>query len=271
MNGNGRRGAAAHMTLHRREFDVVVYGASGFTGRLIASYLAGRCSFLRVGLAGRCADRLREARDGAAAASGRIDWDPALLVAGAGDDAALRGLAARTNVVLSAAGPFSLFGTPLVRACVREQTDYVDINGEVPWVRSVIERFDHVAAERGTLVVPNCGCSAFHRPSRTAHPAHCCLQGTSTPAGRRFPVGKPRRDSLPAWCQKDCAGGLYPAARPHNCCGVCVRRMLTPGTRTSARTRARLLALSRAPHTYTRPSARCEGCSELAMLSLIHI
>jgi hypothetical protein len=121
-----------------RDLDVVIYGATGFTGRLVAAYLAARSrplphrSPLRIGLAGRCADRLHNVRAEAAATSGHANWDPPLLVAASDDEAALHELAAKTRVVLSAAGPFTLCGTPLVRACVDECTDYVDINGEPP-------------------------------------------------------------------------------------------------------------------------------------------
>eukprot|EP00966_Prymnesium_polylepis_P280299 6476678-Prymnesium_polylepis.1 len=66
-------------------------------------------------------------------------------------------MAARSQVVLSTAGPFSVCGTPLVRACVRERTDYVDINGEVPWMRRLVDEFDEEANRAGVHVVPSCG------------------------------------------------------------------------------------------------------------------
>ena len=140
-----------------RDLDVVLYGASGFTGRLVARWLAAHPG-ARVGLAGRSAERLREARDEVAAAAS-ASWDPPLIACDAADEAALRALAERTRVVVSTAGPFSLCGTPLVGACAAAGTDYLDINGEVPWVREVVERYDAAAAERGTLIVPNCGCA----------------------------------------------------------------------------------------------------------------
>ena len=122
-----------------RDLDVVVYGATGFTGRLVAAYLAARVKSLssstqalRVGLAGRCSKQLCDVRDAAAATSGHTACDPPLVVAAADDTAALNRLVGRARVVLSTAGPFSVCGTPLVRACVQEGTDYLDINGEVP-------------------------------------------------------------------------------------------------------------------------------------------
>ena len=140
-----------------RELDVVLYGASGFTGRLIAHYLARNGVGSRVGLAGRSRDKLDAVREEVAAHAPA--WDPPLLVCDAFDDEGLRALAARTRVVISAAGPYTACGTPLVAACVAASTDYVDINGETPWVADVIRRFDAEAIERGALIVPNCGYS----------------------------------------------------------------------------------------------------------------
>ena len=147
---------ASQISMRARELDVVVYGATGFTGRLIASYLARRGGGLRVGLAGRSFERLSGVRTEAEVGSAP-GWDPPLLAAAADDADALAALAARTRVIISAAGPFTECGTTLVGACVRAGTDYVDINGEVPWVRGVIDAFDEAAASSGTFVVPCCG------------------------------------------------------------------------------------------------------------------
>ena len=134
----------------RRDLDVIVYGATGFTGRLVAHYLCTR-GVGRIGLAGRSPERLRSV----AAEIG----SPQVFVAEADDQTALTALAARTRVVLSTAGPYTLCGTPLVAACVAAGTDYVDINGEVPWVRSLIDRFDGEAARADVRIVPSCGYS----------------------------------------------------------------------------------------------------------------
>ena len=84
------------------------------------------------------------------------------------DREALIALASRARVVLSTAGPYSICGTPLVSACVASGTDYVDINGEVPWVREMIHSFDAAAMENGTILVPNCGCAhKFDAPRHT--------------------------------------------------------------------------------------------------------
>ena len=142
-------------TGHARDLSVVLYGASGFTGRLVAHYLAARGGTGRIGLAGRCRQKL----EAVAAETARAGWEPDVLVAEADDHAALSGLAARTRVVLSTAGPYALCGTPLVAACLAAGTDYVDINGEVPWMRSLVDRFDAEAARADVRIVPSCGYS----------------------------------------------------------------------------------------------------------------
>ena len=159
-----------------RELDIVVYGASGFTGRLVARHLA-RHGGVRVGLAGRSLARLREARDEiAAATSTASSFDPPLIAADASDEALLA-MAARTRVLVSTAGPYSICGTPVVGACAAAATDYLDINGETPWVREVVSRFDEAAALRGTYLIPNCGFNTlpdlgtYHAVSRLGVPA----------------------------------------------------------------------------------------------------
>lgn len=134
-----------------RPFDVVLYGASGFVGRQTAACFAQRAGGLRWALAGRTAERLQAVRQASGAAGAGV------VLADAGDAAALDRLAARTRVVLSAAGPFARHGSELVAACVRHGTHYVDITGETPWVRDMIERHHEATARQGTRIVPGCG------------------------------------------------------------------------------------------------------------------
>ena len=149
------RPAMAFARCGARDLSVVLYGASGFTGRLVAHYLAARGGTGRIGLAGRCRQKL----EAVAAETARAGWEPDVLVAEADDHAALSALAARTRVVLSTAGPYALCGTPLVAACLAAGTDYVDINGEVPWMRGLVDRFDADAARADVRIVPSCGYS----------------------------------------------------------------------------------------------------------------
>ncbi len=134
--------------MRQRAYDVVLYGASGFVGRQTVAYFAQHAGRLRWALAGRNAAKLEDVRGNAEAG---------LIVADAGDDDALAKLAAQSKVVASTAGPFALYGSALVAACVAQGTHYCDITGETPWVRGLIERHHAQAAADGTRIVPCCG------------------------------------------------------------------------------------------------------------------
>jgi len=137
--------------LRTRPYDVILYGATGFVGRQTARYFATHAPGLRWAVAGRSAAKLEALHAEFAAPS------PGIVVADAGDAAALDALAAQARVVLSTAGPFARFGSELVAACVRHGTHYVDITGETPWVRQMIDRHHDAAASSGTRIVPGCG------------------------------------------------------------------------------------------------------------------
>ncbi len=137
-----------------REFDVVVYGASGFTGQLVAEYMHERYpqGEIRWALGGRNADKLAEV-----AAQSGLPADTPVVVADTGDSAALDAMAARTNVILTTVGPYQLYGTALVEACVKAGTDYVDLCGEPNWMRAMIDRFESQAKQSGARIVFSCG------------------------------------------------------------------------------------------------------------------
>ncbi|NKS65062.1 enoyl-ACP reductase [Rhodococcus hoagii] len=137
-----------------RTLDVVVYGATGFVGRLVAEYLARSApGGTRIGLAGRSIDRLERVRAelGPAAA----DWP--LLRADAKDEQSLRDLAAATHVVATTVGPYAKYGLPLVAACAEAGTDYVDLTGETPFARESIDLFHDKAVASGARIVHSCG------------------------------------------------------------------------------------------------------------------
>ncbi|RBY90324.1 enoyl-ACP reductase [Blastococcus sp. TBT05-19] len=137
-----------------RTHDLVVYGATGFVGRLLADYLAGSApDGLRIALAGRSRSRLEEVRAGLPAAA--RDW--ALVEADSGDAASLRALAESTRVLATTVGPYARYGLPVVEACARAGTHYADLTGEVLFVRDAIERCDAVARETGARIVHACG------------------------------------------------------------------------------------------------------------------
>lgn len=136
--------------MNPREFDLVLYGASGFTGRQAVAYLARHARGLRWAMAGRDPAKLEAVREQAGAKA-------EVLVADGSDQSALDAVAARTRVLASTAGPFALYGGALVDACVRHRTHYADITGETPWVRDLIDRHHLRAAAEGTRVIPCCG------------------------------------------------------------------------------------------------------------------
>jgi short subunit dehydrogenase-like uncharacterized protein len=137
-----------------RELDLVVYGASGFVGRLLAAHLAEHApEGTRIGLAGRTRARVEEVRDGLGAAA--AGWP--VLTADSSDTAALDELAGQTRVLATTVGPYARYGLPVVEACARAGTHYADLTGEVLFVRDAIERTDAVAKETGARIVHSCG------------------------------------------------------------------------------------------------------------------
>ncbi|RYD44922.1 MAG: saccharopine dehydrogenase [Sphingomonadales bacterium] len=139
-----------------REFDIIVYGATGFTGRLVAEYLsahyAGRKDAPKWAMAGRSADKLVEVRDLIGAPK-----DTPLVIADASDPASLDMMAARAKVVLTTVGPYQLYGSPLVAACVKAGTDYADLCGEPGWMRDMIDAHEDAAKASGARITFSCG------------------------------------------------------------------------------------------------------------------
>lgn len=131
-------------------YDVVVWGATGFTGALVAETLA-RCADpgLTWAIAGRNADKL--------AALARRVGNPPVLLGDAADQAQMRALARQAKVVCTTVGPYAQYGEPLVDACVEEGTHYCDLTGEPQFVRRMIDRHHARAQERGLRIVHCCG------------------------------------------------------------------------------------------------------------------
>jgi short subunit dehydrogenase-like uncharacterized protein len=137
-----------------RDLDVVLFGATGFVGKLTAEYLAGAApDEARIGLAGRSEEKLKRVRDdlGARAA----DWP--LIVADSKDAATLAELAGRTTAVATTVGPYRRYGIALVEACAAAGTHYADLTGETLFMRETIERFDAPAEASGARIVHTCG------------------------------------------------------------------------------------------------------------------
>lgn len=134
-----------------REFEVIVYGASGFTGRLVAEYLA-KLGGVAWAMAGRDEAKLRGVRDGIAGAG-----EVPIIRADASDPESLIAMARRAKVVLTTVGPYQLYGEPLITACIAAGADYVDLCGEPAWMAQMIERHQAAAAQAGSRIVFSCG------------------------------------------------------------------------------------------------------------------
>ena len=139
-----------------RPFDIIVQGATGFTGTLVAEYLLrqyGTDGNLRWALAGRSEEKLQEVRAGL----GSEASDLTLIVADSFDKVALQKLASQTRVVLTTVGPYALFGSDLVEACVNAGTHYCDLAGEVQWIRKMVDTHQERAQQTGAKIVHCCG------------------------------------------------------------------------------------------------------------------
>lgn len=138
-----------------REFDIVVYGATGFTGRLIAEHLLqhyGANGDVRWAMAGRSAAKLADVR----AEIGAPETLP-LIVADADDAASLDAMVERTRAVVTTVGPYQLYGEPLVAACVAAGTDYLDLSGEPLWMAAMIRKYGDAATASGARILFSCG------------------------------------------------------------------------------------------------------------------
>lgn len=138
-----------------REFDVIVYGATGYTGRLVADYLArtyGVGGDVKWAMAGRSADKLAAVRDEIGAPA-----DTPLVVADATDADSLAAMAGRAGCIATTVGPYQLYGEPVVAACADAGTDYVDLCGEPAWMHEMIGKYEGKAQASGARIVFSCG------------------------------------------------------------------------------------------------------------------
>lgn len=143
-----------------REFEIVLFGATGFTGRLVAECLIerhGAGADLRWALAGRSQAKLERVRRELLAGTGIAEDALPILVADGDDAPALDGLARRTKVVCTTVGPYAKHGSKLVAACVRNGTHACDLTGEVPWMRRMIDAHSVEAEASGARIVHTCG------------------------------------------------------------------------------------------------------------------
>ncbi|MEE4192794.1 MAG: saccharopine dehydrogenase NADP-binding domain-containing protein [Halieaceae bacterium] len=145
----------SNLVSEAREFGIVVYGATGYTGRLVCEYLNeqyGVGGDINWAMAGRSQAKLEQVRD-----EMDIPADVPLVVADAADKASVDAMVARASVVITTVGPYQLYGSDLVRACAEAGTDYVDLCGEPTWMAEMIEAHAETAKQSGARIVFSCG------------------------------------------------------------------------------------------------------------------
>ena len=136
----------------QKEFDLVIYGATGFTGRLAAQYMmtAGKCDTLRIAIAGRDTNKLLAVQQA-------CEIKPTILIADSSQPDTIETMVQKTRVVLSFAGPYSLYGEPVIAACAKWGVDYLDITGETPFIHTMIQRYQEQAVATGARLIPFSG------------------------------------------------------------------------------------------------------------------
>ncbi|BBX01689.1 enoyl-ACP reductase [Mycolicibacterium moriokaense] len=137
----------------QREFDIVLYGATGFVGKLTAEYLAKAGGDARIALAGRSHDKVLAVRE----SLGEKAQSWPIIAADASQPSTLDAMAARAQVVVTTVGPYARYGLPLVAACAAAGTDYADLTGETLFIRDSIDQYHKQAADTGARIVHSCG------------------------------------------------------------------------------------------------------------------
>ncbi|MBE2219957.1 MAG: saccharopine dehydrogenase NADP-binding domain-containing protein [Anaerolineae bacterium] len=133
-------------------FDIVLWGATGFTGQLVAEYLAQNVGdSVRWAIAGRNQEKLEKLRESLAIPNLPI------LIGDSHDQQSMDAIVAQTRVVCSTVGPYTLYGTPLVAACAAQGVDYCDLTGETLWMRQIIDTYQAQAEQSGARIVHCCG------------------------------------------------------------------------------------------------------------------
>ena len=135
------------------EFDVIIYGATGFTGRLVAEYMENQYGrAVNWAMAGRSAEKLAAVRDEIGASA-----DTPLVVADANDPQSVRDMVSRGKVICTTVGPYQLYGNDIVAQCAKSGTDYVDLCGEPGWMHEKINELSDTARASGSRIVFSCG------------------------------------------------------------------------------------------------------------------
>ena len=136
-----------------KQFDIIIWGASSFTGKLVTEYIFNKygSSKIKWAIAGRNLDKLEKVRSQVA------DKDIPIFIADSFDEDSLSKFVKKTKVVCSTVGPYSLYGTKLVKVCLENNTNYCDITGEAHWIRTLIDNFHEEARSKKIKIVNSCG------------------------------------------------------------------------------------------------------------------
>ena len=133
-----------------REYQIILYGATGFTGRLCAEYLKNNYPEIKWAIAGRDRQKLEALKNS-------LDLKCEIFLASGEDKESIDKFVSKTKVVLSTAGPFARYSNLVVKSCIENRTHYTDITGENHWVKDLIDEYHQKASEEGTRIIPSCG------------------------------------------------------------------------------------------------------------------
>jgi short subunit dehydrogenase-like uncharacterized protein len=144
--------------MSERKYDIVLYGATGFTGGLVAEYLASHQESEKIkwAIAGRSIPKLEAVRNRIITkypSASKID----LIVADSSNPAQLNDMCANAKILVTTVGPYAFYGEPLVKACVENGTHYLDITGEPEFVKEILHKYDDQAKANNALIISCCG------------------------------------------------------------------------------------------------------------------
>ena len=165
-----------------RELDIVVYGATGFTGRLVAEYLNNQYGVngeVVWAMAGRSQSKLEQVRDEMG-----ISADVPLVVADSSNLDSIKAMVERTAVVCTTVGPYQLYGNELVDTCASAGTDYVDLCGEPGWMYDMIGKYQDTACNSGARLVFSCGFDSVPFDLGVQYVQKAAIDKWGKPAGR---------------------------------------------------------------------------------------
>ena len=168
--------------MSQADFDIIVYGATGFTGRLVAEYLNDRYGAdgeVKWAMAGRSADKLAAVR-----AEMGIPESVELVVADSNDAEAVTAMANRTKAIITTVGPYQLYGNTLVEVCAKTGTDYLDLCGEPAWMRQKIDALEPTAKQSGARIVFSAGFDSIPFDCGVWLTQQRCIEQTGKPSPR---------------------------------------------------------------------------------------